>query len=223
MSKKIELPDLGLYEVQKRDYDRAEKLITESFIDDPGVLFLLNSSKYNPEIARHLHRFNLEYAGRYGKILASSENLEAITLWVHSSVKKTIIKDIICGGLSITRKMYKDFLKINKKYFDFSNTLHHRSIKGPHWYLSSLTVDKDQQGKHFSSKVMQPFLDYCDKTGQACYLETHKEKNVQIYQHFGFTVAEKANMPGTQTPQWAMVRIPGRLNELTNETEFKGH
>jgi ribosomal protein S18 acetylase RimI-like enzyme len=211
MSRKIELPDLSLYEVQRKDYDKAEQLITESFVDDPGVLFLLNSNKYDPEIARHLHRFNLEYAGRYGKILASSENLEAISIWIHSSVRKTIIKEIMCGGISVARKTYKDFLKINKKYIDFSNMLHHKSINTPHWYLMSLNVDKNQQGKHFSSKVMQPFLDYCDKTGQACYLETHKEKNVHIYEHFGFNVAEKADMPGTSTPQWAMVRKPGEI------------
>jgi hypothetical protein len=41
------------------------------------------------------------------------------------------------------------------------------------------------------------------------YLETHDEKNVPLYEHFGFKVIEKANIPDLDVINWAMLRENG--------------
>ena len=38
------------------------------------------------------------------------------------------------------------------------------------------------------------------------YLETHLEKNVHIYEHFGFEVTSDGILPGTSLRHWGMVK-----------------
>jgi hypothetical protein len=45
-----------------------------------------------------------------------------------------------------------------------------------------------------------------DKEGLPCYLETLDEQNIQLYEHFGFKVVEKATIPKTSLTSWAMLR-----------------
>ena len=45
-----------------------------------------------------------------------------------------------------------------------------------------------------------------DREHLSCYLETLTEKNVPIYQHFGFKVAEESTIPSTDITIWAMLR-----------------
>jgi hypothetical protein len=45
-----------------------------------------------------------------------------------------------------------------------------------------------------------------DEAGLPCYLETLEERNVRIYEHFGFTVAEESAIPETNLTNWAMLR-----------------
>ena len=76
------------------------------------------------------------------------------------------------------------------------------------WYLYSLTVHPDHQHKGLGSKVMQPMLDFFDATGQSCYLETNKDDNIAMYEHFGFELMEKGYIPKTNVVHYAMRREP---------------
>ena len=51
-------------------------------------------------------------------------------------------------------------------------------------------------------------LDRCDREGVPCYLETHNEQNLGLYEHFGFEVKEKGVLPGSNRSHWAMLRNP---------------
>jgi hypothetical protein len=51
-------------------------------------------------------------------------------------------------------------------------------------------------------------LPRADAAGVSCYLDTHQEQNVRLYQRHGFEVAECFTPPGHPIPVWAMVRIP---------------
>jgi hypothetical protein len=45
-----------------------------------------------------------------------------------------------------------------------------------------------------------------DRDGLPCFLETQMGKNVGLYEHFGFRVAEAGIIPGSNVKSWAMVR-----------------
>jgi len=74
------------------------------------------------------------------------------------------------------------------------------------WYLYNLTVKPQFQNKGNCSELMKPMLEYFDRIGQDCYLETHEEKNVKLYEHFDFELLDISNIPKTNIKQYSMIR-----------------
>ena len=87
-------------------------------------------------------------------------------------------------------------------------TLHHRHAHEPHWYLAAIGVEPEYQGQGIGGALMRPILQRADNEHLACYLETHRESNVRLYQRHGFAVSELAEVPGHPIPIWAMHRKP---------------
>ncbi|MFA6308471.1 MAG: GNAT family N-acetyltransferase [Clostridia bacterium] len=209
MLRKRQWPDFGLYKLERADLKRAEEMLADTLSDDPGVLFILNSEVCEKNMAKPLHRFNLEYGMRYGIVYATSEKLEGIAILLPpEETRKSAIKSIKSGGLFIFRKKYKNALKALRTYEKISINLHKKYAPFPHWYLLALAVDKEHQGKHMASLLLKPFFDYFDKYDYPCYLETHKRKNVEIYEHYGFHAKEICLLPNTAKRHWAMIRMP---------------
>ena len=54
--------------------------------------------------------------------------------------------------------------------------------------------------------MLKPMFEYLDRIDQDCYLETHKEENVKIYEHYGFELLEISKIPETDVVQYSMLR-----------------
>ena len=76
------------------------------------------------------------------------------------------------------------------------------------WYLYNLSVKKEAQGKGIASKLMRPMLRFCDDECMVAYLETNKEANVGLYEHYGFDLMREERIPKTPVTHYAMVREP---------------
>jgi ribosomal protein S18 acetylase RimI-like enzyme len=76
------------------------------------------------------------------------------------------------------------------------------------WYLYNLSVKKSAQGKGIASKLLKPMLEFCDEENIVTYLETNKESNVSLYEHFGFRLSKKEPIPKSPVMHYAMVRNP---------------
>ncbi len=77
----------------------------------------------------------------------------------------------------------------------------------PHFYLSVIGTDPDQQGAGIGSALLAPVLRRCDETGAAAYLESSKEDNLSFYARHGFVVRERIELP-SGPPLWLMWREP---------------
>ena len=51
-------------------------------------------------------------------------------------------------------------------------------------------------------------LHFCDDEKMIVYLETNKENNVTLYNHYGFQLQETKMVPGSSVQHYAMVRNP---------------
>jgi GNAT superfamily N-acetyltransferase len=77
----------------------------------------------------------------------------------------------------------------------------------PHFYLSVLGTEPEQQGGGIGSALLGPVLDTCDRDGVAAYLECSKDSNVAFYERHGFTVTDRVELP-EGPPLWFMWREP---------------
>jgi hypothetical protein len=55
---------------------------------------------------------------------------------------------------------------------------------------------------------MKPMLARIADQGRSCYLETQKEQNVSLYEHYGFEVIHTDVIPGIDMKHWGMVKSP---------------
>jgi GNAT superfamily N-acetyltransferase len=77
----------------------------------------------------------------------------------------------------------------------------------PHYYLSVLGTEPQQQGGGIGSALLGPVLRRCDTDGVGAYLESSKESNVDFYVRHGFSVTERIELP--EGPAlWLMWREP---------------
>jgi len=79
----------------------------------------------------------------------------------------------------------------------------------PHYYLSVLGTDPQQQGGGIGSALLGPVLQRCDADGTGAYLESSKASNVDFYARHGFAVTERIELPAGP-PLWLMWREPCR-------------
>ena len=77
-----------------------------------------------------------------------------------------------------------------------------------HWHLGPIAVEPELQGQGIGSAMLQAFCTLVDSFGANAYLETDKRRNIDLYQRFGFTVMDSAEVLGI--PNWFMLRAANR-------------
>ncbi|MFI9627931.1 GNAT family N-acetyltransferase [Streptomyces sp. NPDC052042] len=80
----------------------------------------------------------------------------------------------------------------------------------PVWFLGSVGVDPEQQGRGLGAAVIRPGLLAAEEAGVPAFLETSDERNVRFYEHLGFEVTADYPLPGGGPHTWAMTRRSGR-------------
>jgi ribosomal protein S18 acetylase RimI-like enzyme len=71
-------------------------------------------------------------------------------------------------------------------------------------FLWIIGVRPEFQESGFSSRLIKPMLSRLSDEKVPCFLETHDEKNVSLYQHLGFDIVDESMIPGTSLKHWAM-------------------
>jgi len=70
----------------------------------------------------------------------------------------------------------------------------------------------------FASRLVKPVLAHADQSRRDCYLETHSEKNVALYQHYGFEVADTIK-PGFSGDAYYLMLRKAKLGLKNYRTE----
>jgi ribosomal protein S18 acetylase RimI-like enzyme len=74
-------------------------------------------------------------------------------------------------------------------------------------YLFTIGVSREFQGKGFGGKLLRVIVEKAEIERKPMYLETQNEKNVSLYEKYGFHVVKKIDLPDPlNLPMWLMVR-----------------
>ena len=213
--RKIEIPlakkaveRAGLYIVQEKDLDRLAEVAADAYRDYP-LHNWLTKGKYDALSSRLIMQISLKTMTEDAVIYADSEEMRGFAVWLPFgfSGSKTLpflmnggLRLILYAGVSIIGRLltYETYaMNLKKKFTDNYD-----------WYLYNLSIRKEAQGKGIASKLMRPMLQFCDDERMVAYLETNKETNVGLYQHYGFGLMKEELIPGTPVMHYAMVRHP---------------
>ena len=213
--RKIEIPlaknaieKAGLYIVQKKDLARLAEVAADAYQDYPLHNWFMDG-KYDAKASKLIMQISLKTMTEDAVIYADSEEINGFAVWLPFGFtgSKTLpflwsggLRLILHAGLGIIGRLltYETYAMNLKKTF----TDHYD------WYLYNLSVKKDAQGKGIASKLLRPMLGFCDDEKMVAYLETNKESNVGLYQHYGFDLMKEELIPQTPVTHYAMVRHP---------------
>lgn len=78
----------------------------------------------------------------------------------------------------------------------------------PVWFLGTVGVRPDMQGRGLGKEVIRPGLEAADRAGVPAFLETSETGNVRLYEKLGFTITAEVTLPDGGPTTWSMVREP---------------
>ena len=202
----------GLYIVPKSRIKQLASVAADAYRDYPLHNWFLGG-KYDEYVSEMLMEITLRTMSEDAVIYADSEELNGFAVWLPLGFdgNKTLpflksggLKLIFHSGLRIIGKLvtYETYAMNLKKEF----------TGNVDWYLYNLSVKKSAQGKGIAGKLLRPMLEFCDRENIVTYLETNKESNVSLYEHFGFELSKKELIPKSDVMHYAMVRKPCQKN-----------
>lgn len=196
----------GLYKIKRDDLKKCAEVAAKAFIEDETSKFLLSSGLNYKSLYNY---YSVIYGAAYNKMhmFAESENIDGfiiispiknaeISLW--DCLRFGGLRGIFSLGLGvILRSMAyeKNCIKIRKKH-----------VSSDFWYIFQFGVSPEKQGSGLGSKVIKPFLNWLDSKKASCFLETQKEGNIAMYNHFGFSLKSIDTLPKKKESQFAMLR-----------------
>jgi ribosomal protein S18 acetylase RimI-like enzyme len=195
------------YLLEKRDIENASIVLANAFTNDPLWSLIITDDVDNTKLALAF-QVPLLFALRYGIIYATSENLEGIAVWLpHKYADMSFWGIIRSGAILPALKLGKE---IGKKMGALKPLEKDRkqNIKPPYHYLFIIGVAPEYQKKGYASNLLQTMIKKTDNERTPLYLETGKESNVPLYEHFGFQLIKKIILPEVNVPMWEMIRIP---------------
>ncbi len=193
-----------LFEVHTK---AASKILAQAFYDYPSYDYLFPNVNEKYSKVPLIHEFLVRYGIMYGEVYSSSPNFEGIAIWLPFWKSDfTQEKRYMCGGRELDLSLGLDWQEQHDSIEKCEYSCHKQHANFFHWYLFPIGVDPIYQGKGYVSLLLRAKFAEMDKKSIPCYLETNKEKNVSLYQHFGFKVVEEGIIPDTDIPYWAMLR-----------------
>jgi GNAT superfamily N-acetyltransferase len=199
-----------LFPLTKSRIKLASRVLARAFQDDPLWAYFIPDKLMRRDRLHHISNFLVSYGVLYGQSYATSPNLAGVAVWISPQQGKlTLWRMIRCGVFLLYFNIGRNAVSRMNFSLDFFDKIHHRLAPFPHWYLGIIGVDPEFQGRGYASSLMKPMLARIDKEHLPCYLETLNEKNVPVYQHYGFEVVESGNIPNIGVNYWAMIRAKG--------------
>ena len=211
--RKIEIPlakkaieKAGLYIVKEKDLDRLSEVAADAYRDYPLHNWFTNG-KYDAKASKLIMQISLKTMTEDAVIYADSEEINGFAVWLpFGFTGSKTLPFLINGGLSLILHSGPSIIGRLLTYENYAMNLKKEFTDNYDWYLYNLSIRKEAQGKGIASKLMRPMLQFCEDERMAVYLETNKEANVGLYQHYGFDLMKQEQIPGTPVMHYAMVR-----------------
>jgi ribosomal protein S18 acetylase RimI-like enzyme len=189
-------------------YPAATDVLCAAFQDYPLMRHCVPDDGRRVRAVRSLYASVLRYTLRYGDTYATP-GLEGVSCWLRPDDPfPTFWRMVRIGMLSVPWNFGVGGFRRLEAVDKIAEARHREHAPGKHWYLWVIGVAPAHQGQGVAGRLMRPVFDKADRDEMRCYLETHKEANVAIYQRYGFRVASQTPVPGSPLTLYAMLRSP---------------
>lgn len=204
----------SLYNLKKSDIERARVLMTEAFFEDPMWSIIVPNLEKRKIFLPNVFGFVLTHALRYGYLFGESSIFEGLAIWSPAKYDppkfwKLLRSGAIWKALKFPKEITKKVTEISKVVDKFR--IQYMTENYPNYfYLQGLVVRPREQGQGIGSKLIYPMMSYADKNKVVLYLETDSEKNIAMYEHYGFEIVKNVKILDNSVDLSFMIRHPKR-------------
>lgn len=197
-----------IYRLNKGDIPRAVTVLYDAFQHDPVFNAIFEGAA---EVQRRaLYETTLRYCFKYGQVLATSESMQGVAGWVWGRFATMSFWRMVASSAAWSSfKMGGEYAQRMGAVFKPIDQEREKLMGDqPYLFLFMIGVASDYQGQGFGRVLLDEVIRIAEQDRLPVYLETETENNVQLYQHFGFEVLDKVDLPIIHLPMWEMLRPP---------------
>lgn len=165
--------------------------LSRAFAQDAHINWIVRQDSQRDVAMRKLFGLLLGDLGKQAEIFASAD-LKAAAIWFPPDAWKLGLPAQISVALRFAAISGWKNLAMRAYGLNLMETRH---PKEPHYFLQTIGVDPQAQGKGYGTALLETLLSRCDKAGLPAYLETSNVGNITLYEKFGFRVVSTAKLP----------------------------
>ena len=202
------ISDVGLFLVPSNQIERLAESAADAYQNYP-LHNWFTGGRYDWAASKKIMEISLRTMEADAVIYADSEALNGFAIWLPPGFtgSKTV-PFLLHGGLSLIARCGPGIISRLLTYETHAMKLKEKYTGNFDWYLYNLSVSPKSQGKGLATKLLSPMLNFCDGENIVCYLETNKQSNVTLYEHFEFHLSEQGLIPKSDVMHYAMKREP---------------
>ena len=196
----------NLFRFDKTNIHQAGKVAAKAYFEADDFSNSSMDSSKQMKFLINLMNLTFRISQKFGWVYAPTKNIEGVAAWLpHDKTNLSNWHYIRNGALSVIIGPGKERRKQLMRYSNLANKKHKQHASFPHMYLYNLAIDPQHQGNGYASRLLTPMFAKLDEDNLPCYLETH-ERNISLYEHFGFELVEQISLPEFDEEVWLMMR-----------------
>jgi ribosomal protein S18 acetylase RimI-like enzyme len=189
------------------DVDRLADVLARAFDEDPPMRWFIPDADQRVRRARLLFDVMLRRLHLARDVCFTTDEIRGGALWVPPGVRGLTLGQQVRLLPSMMRVFGRGMSRAQRG-LAVMDSKHPRK---PHYYLDTLGVAPEWQGRGLGSALMQPMLHRCDDERMPAYLNAGSWRSRDLYLRHGFRVMEEFNLPEGGPPLWRMWRDPQPL------------
>jgi GNAT superfamily N-acetyltransferase len=192
----------------ERQVAASGAVLARAMANDPVFTYILPDPVERERLMSPFMTALTRYGLLFGEVYVTAGPVEASAIWLPPSLIRTE-EQSDRTGLTAVVSAFSDGARARRD----AVVQDHDRVRGaaqfvPHWYLVLIGVDPARQGLGLGSLLLRAGLSRVDQDGVECQLFTEQQRNVPIYQRYGFEIAVEGDLPDGGPHFWFMRRRP---------------
>ena len=188
-----------LYPVDQKDADKLTDLLTQCFAEDPLYCQLIPQKTMRKRLLPGLFQCDLDELFQTCHVYADSPEMNGIIIVSdetepQNGVRRRIVEMFASWKTAAllleedpSCKTLWNFIR-GQEYLNSEWT--EDLGEAPRLHVVYFAVRPSKRGQGVASRLMKAVLAFADENGMEVSLETHNQRNLEIYRHYGFHLFE---------------------------------
>ena len=181
----------------------AVNTLSAAFQNDPLYRFIIPDDGERSAFLQVFFAFRLRYGMNFGEVHVTSGTCEAVAVWIRAEGARK--GPMLEGGLAVVKAVKGDARRKLLEMQRYVDSMRER-VPFPYWHLSPIAVHPAHQRRGLASVLIRSMLERIDREQAVSVLETQDQKNVMMYERYGFRIFCEGTIPGSDTRNWLMTR-----------------